>query len=82
MADDRLTAEQIRDLLATLLAGAVGREPAAWLDAIGPITIHDIVWRPRCNWSVEPKGSRAQIAAIEKAVAIVAAEHPYARADS
>ena len=77
--DDTPTADEIRDLLATLLAGAAGGTEAEWTALVGPVTVHPIWLKAACNWRVEPNGTTDQIEAIEKAVAVVAEAHPYAR---
>jgi hypothetical protein len=79
MSEEQPTTDEIRELPAALLAGAADGKAAAWAKVIGDVEVQPIWMKPVCNWSVRPKGSAKQIAAIGKAVAIVAAEPPYAR---
>ena len=69
---------QLRDLLAALLEGAAGKPADHWRKAIGEVEelkpIHSYV---QGNWRVQPKGTKKDIAAIERAVDVVRAEHPY-----
>ena len=67
----------IRALLAHLLAGAAGKTEAHWKKLIGEVTALPIVFHPRSNWKIDPKGTRAELEAIEKAVEIVRQAHPY-----
>jgi hypothetical protein len=68
-------------MLATILAGVVGGDKEVWAIAIaiGAVQVYPMTFRVRGNWQVSPTGSADQIEAINEAVAIVAAEHPYAR---
>jgi hypothetical protein len=79
---ERLTATALHALLVSLLAGATGTGEAKWRKAITAVEIHPIINRGRiaCNWSVEAKGSPADLDAIAKAVEVVRVEHPYVSA--
>lgn len=78
MADTKpTTTDDIRHLLAHLLAGAVGKNEAHWLKLIGPVTALPIIDAPRSNWRIEPRGTPAEVQAIEKAVEVVREAHPY-----
>ena len=79
MSDEPLDASELRRLLATILAGAVGESEAAWTKRIGDVAILPIVFNPHCNWSVSPSGTAEQRDAIGKAVELVRTEHPYIR---
>jgi hypothetical protein len=79
MSDDRPTASELEELLATMLAGVVGGDENDWKRAIGAVEVLDIVWHPKCNWTVNPTGSIEQVAAIGAAAAVLADAHPYAR---
>lgn len=70
------TSDEIANLLAHVIAGVAGGREAEWKKRI---TIGRVpTWRfVRYNWLVEPSGTAAQREVIEKAVAIVRAEHPY-----
>lgn len=72
-----LTPDQMRDLLATLLEGAAGGAHDDWLRAIGPVEKLPTHLNLHSNWRVHPKGKKAELAAIEHAVELVRAEHPY-----
>ena len=67
----------IRDLLAHLLAGAAGNTEAYWKKRLGEVTALPIVFHPRSNWQIEPTGKPEELRAIEKAVDLVRAAHPY-----
>jgi len=78
MAPDKpTTVDEMQDLLAHLLEGAVGLTEAYWKNLIGPVIALPIVIHPRSNWRINPKGKPAEIEAIEKAAAVVRAAHPY-----
>lgn len=72
-----LTPDELRDLLATLLEGAAGGTRDEWLLAIGQIEKLPTHLNLQCNWRVHPKGRKAELAAIEHAVEVVRAEHPF-----
>lgn len=72
-----LTPEELRDFLATLLAGAAGGSHASWMEAIGPVEKLPTHLYLSCNWRVSPTGKRSEIAAIQKAIELVREEHPY-----
>lgn len=71
------TTEDIRNLLAHLLAGAAGKDEAHWLKLIGPVTALPIIDAPRSNWRIAPKGNAGEMEAIEKAVEVVRLAYPY-----
>lgn len=75
-----LNPDEMRDLLATLLEGAAGGARENWLRALGPVEQLPTHLNVRCNWRVRPKGKKAELAAIERAVELVRAEHPYVAA--
>lgn len=78
MAEDKpTTVGEMQDLLAHLLAGAVGKTDTYWENLIGPVIALPIVIHPRSNWRIDPRGKPAEIEAIEKAAAVVRAAHPY-----
>jgi hypothetical protein len=71
------TAEDVRELIATLLAGAAGGSTARWKRLVGDVEQLP-TWRfVRFNWRIEPSGTPAERATIAKAVDVVRAEHPY-----
>ena len=74
------TAEELADILATILEGAVGGDDkAGWAEIVGPVEILPILTNVRSNWAVHPKGNKAKMAAIDAAVAIVRDKHPYVK---
>lgn len=72
-----MTTGDIEDLFVTLLVGAAGGSDLAWRRAVGPVTALPVVFHPRSNWSIAPKGSARQREAIGKAEEIIRQEHPY-----
>ena len=71
-----LTTDELRDLLAHVIAGAAGGSEASWRKLIAIERVP--TWRfVRFNWLVEPTGTAEQRAVIEKAVEIERGEHPY-----
>jgi len=78
MAQDKpTTVDEMEDLLAHLLAGAIDQTEAYWKNLIGPVVALPIVIYPRSNWRIDPKGKQAEVEAIEKAAAVVREAHPY-----
>jgi hypothetical protein len=78
MAEDKpTTVGGMQDLLAHLLAGAVGQTESYWKDLIGPVIALPIVIHPRSNWRIDPRGKQAEVEAIEKAAAVIREAHPY-----
>ena len=75
--DKPSTAADIRALLARLLAGVAGGSEARWAKLVGEVEALPIVFHPRSNWRAQPSGSSEELAAIEKAIAVVREAHPY-----
>lgn len=71
------TPTALRDLLATLLAGAVGKTPDYWRSAIGEVEMLPIYSHAAGNWRVHPKAGKQDLEVIQKAVDLVRQEHPY-----
>jgi hypothetical protein len=69
--------EGLRDLLAHILAGAVGGSEAKWRGLIGEAEALPIVFHPRSNWRITPSGTAAELESIEKAAHLVRDAHPY-----
>lgn len=81
MIDDVPTAAELRQLLVKLLVGAFGGSARQWRSLIGEVEVLPIAFNLRCNWRVKPAGSAVVREVIGQTVALVAAEHPYARRD-
>jgi hypothetical protein len=71
------TPAELQDILVTILAGAAGGDETTWRTAIGPVTKLAVHTNIHSNWSIEPTGDAATLAAIAQAVDIVRAAHPY-----
>ena len=69
--------DDIRNLLAHLLANVAGKTETYWKKVIGEVTALPIVFHPRSNWQIEPTGKPEELQAIAKAADIVRAAHPY-----
>lgn len=67
----------LRDLLAHLLAGAIGGDEATWRGLVGDVEALPIVFHPRTNWRIDPSGTEAEREAIAKAEQLVREAHPY-----
>ena len=71
-----MSVDELRDLLAHLIAGAACGREADWRKRVAIERVP--TWRfVRFNWTVEPSGTVEQRAVIAKAVEIVRGEHPY-----
>jgi hypothetical protein len=81
MSQDRMasimTPGEMAELLATLLEGAAGGSHDHWLNALGPVEQLPTHLNLHCNWRVQPKAGKRDLAAIKRAIEIVRAEHPY-----
>lgn len=76
MATKFQTGDEMRDMLAHIIAGVAGDEEEAWRKRVSVEKVP--IWKfVRHNWLVHPKGTAKQRELIEKAVEIVRAEHPY-----
>lgn len=53
--------DEMQDLLAHLLEGAVGLTEAYWKNLIGPVIALPIVLHPRSNWRINPKVSQRRL---------------------
>lgn len=71
-----LSVDELRDLLAHVIAGVAGGDEAGWRERIAIERVP--TWRfVRFNWLVEPSDTAVQRAVIAKAVEVVRGEHPY-----
>lgn len=71
------TAEELAQLLASVIAGVAGGTPGKWRKVIGPVERLPTWCNIHCNWRITPKGTDEQREIVEQAVAVVRAEHPY-----
>lgn len=71
------TPDELRDLLALVLAGAAGGEETHWREIIGPVEKLPLATNVLSNWRVSPVGTKAERETIDHAVEIVRGEHPY-----
>lgn len=71
------TPTDLRDLLTELLSGAAGNTRDYWAGAIGDVEQLPTHFNVRSNWQVQPRGSKRDLDAIQKAVDLVRQEHPY-----
>lgn len=72
-----MTTSELRNLLVTMLAGARGGGRARWRRAVTDIKVYPIETHPHCNWEVRAGGSAGDIAAVERAVDRMRADHPF-----
>ena len=78
MADAPPTGTELQSLLVAMLAGELGGSDARWHDLVR-VAVRPIPARPSSNWSVNPRGSRNEVVAIDRAVERVRQQHPFAR---
>ncbi len=69
--------DELRDLIAHLLAGVAGGTEVKWRKLVGEVEALPIVFHPRSNWRVAPTGTPKEREAIDKALTIVRDAHPY-----
>jgi hypothetical protein len=74
---DTPTADALRSLLVTLLAGATEEPADEWDARLGELVRVDLTRSPASNWTVAAKGADAQ--AVEAVVALVRPEMLYVR---
>jgi hypothetical protein len=73
------TANELRTLVAHLLAGATGKPEKHWFAVVGEIEALPLIQYIGGNWRAAPQGSEEDLAAVEAALSIVRAEYPYVR---
>lgn len=71
-----MTASELRNLLVTALAGALGGGRTRWRRAVADIKVYPVETHPHCNWEVRAAGSAREIAEVERAVDRLRADHP------
>ena len=78
MPTSLLPADDMRAMLVEMLAGATGTPAERWDQILGEI-VHVVMTRsPVTNWKVgSSRGTKAERAAIEQAVALAHEAHPY-----
>lgn len=67
----------IADLLVTVIKGVAGRTERDWRKAVGQIERLPTSRYVIHHWRAAPAGSPAERDLVERAVAVVRAEHPY-----
>jgi hypothetical protein len=72
-----MTPGALLDLLTEMLAAATGKGHIHWMKVLGPVMTHPLSTHPRCNWSISPKGTRVDVDAAAKAIAIARERHPH-----
>lgn len=77
MAIHMHTPDELGELLATLLAGAAGGTREDWATKVGVVEKLPIAMNVASNWQVTLSGKAADKKAIDQAVDIVRAQHPY-----
>jgi hypothetical protein len=74
------TEKELRQLLATVLTSATGKAETVWVTKLGTVRPVPPTTDPRSKWKLTGSvASAGDIKAIEKAVAVIRAEHPYVR---
>ena len=71
------TADELAQLLATVIAGVAGGTAGRWRRIIGHFEKLPTWNNVHCNWRIAPGGNGVERAEVEQAAAIVRAEHPY-----
>lgn len=73
--------DALRQLLVTMLAGAVGETKAHWDTRLSNVLPLDLSRNPGANWTVKAVrgASVTERDALERAVELAKAEHPYVR---
>ncbi len=75
-----LSEKALRQILATILAGATGKAETYWSGHLGTLRPVPLTTDPKSNWKLtDSTGSASDTRAILKAVDIVRYEHPYIR---
>lgn len=74
---DKFNNRCIHYLLSEILIGAAGRTREHWIALIGPVNLIPVAPNVNSNWSVSPIATEDELVAIDKAIGIVRAEHPY-----
>jgi len=69
--------DDLQDLIVRLLAGATGRPEKHWLKVVGEVESLPLAFSIQSNWRVSPKGSAADLGAVQAALEIVRKAHPY-----
>lgn len=77
MADRAPSPNELIELLATMLQGVAGGRKTRWRAILGPVEKLNIVFNPRSNWRLEPKGSADELDVVTRAIEIVREAHPY-----
>ena len=71
------TADEMAQLLATIIAGTAGGTTGRWRKLIGRVEKLSTWNNVRCNWRVHPSGSAQEQRIIDQAAEVVRSEHPY-----
>lgn len=72
-----MTATELLEMLTTRLARSAGGSRARWRQVLGPVKIHSLATHPSCNWSLEPSGPSAAVAAAQALLDDVRLAHPF-----
>lgn len=71
------TTDEMRVLIATVLASAAGGKATCWHAKVGPVSRLPCDPKALFNWDVRPVCDRAEMVAITEAVKLVRVQHPF-----
>ena len=71
------TPTELAEILVDTLAAGAGGDAVRWREVLGAVRKLALTTGARSNWSVEPRGSDDEMVAVQRAVKIIRAEHPY-----
>ncbi|MFZ5748024.1 MAG: hypothetical protein ACOY45_10285 [Pseudomonadota bacterium] len=71
-----MTDADLTDLFVATLIRTRGGTRARWRRVLGQVRVYDRATHPHCNWELAPRGSPADIAAVEALSDRLRGEHP------
>lgn len=76
-----MKAGELRDLIVATLARQHGGPARRWRLALGQVRVYDRSTHPDINWTVDPYGSAAENAVVERLLDDLRPAYPYVERD-
>jgi hypothetical protein len=77
MADAPPSPTELIELLVIMLEGVAGGSKDRWREVLGPVEKLNIVFNPRSDWRLDPKGTEGELEITSRAIDIARHAHPY-----
>ena len=71
-----MTSDDLIDRFLAALLREIGGSRRTWRNVLGPVKRYSVDTHAHCNWSITPRGSPGEIAAVERIADRLRLEYP------